>query len=80
MTPAYDTGHRRSRPRLTRRDVLRATHTAAVGLGGILLTRTPPAMAQERELKLLTWSHFVPHWQKTQSQRPSGRYPAGPCL
>jgi multiple sugar transport system substrate-binding protein len=29
-------------------------------LGGILLTRTPPALAQKRELKLLIWSLFVP--------------------
>jgi multiple sugar transport system substrate-binding protein len=26
----------------------------------VLLTKTPPLFAQERELKVLTWSHFVP--------------------
>jgi hypothetical protein len=26
----------------------------------MLLAKTPPLFAQERELNLLTWSHFVP--------------------
>jgi hypothetical protein len=33
---------------------------ASTGLASILLTKTAPAVAQDRELKLLTWSHFVP--------------------
>jgi len=35
-------------------------NTAKAGLAGILLAKTPPAFTKERELKLLTWSHFVP--------------------
>jgi multiple sugar transport system substrate-binding protein len=49
---------------LDRRTFLRSSATATVGLTGILLARTPPAFAQERELKLLTWSHFVPSSDK----------------
>ncbi len=45
---------------MTRRSWLRTSLTATAGLTGALLTRTPPLFAQERELKLLTWSHFVP--------------------
>lgn len=45
---------------LNRRGFLRSSMTASAGLAGILLSKTPPAVAQERELKLLTWSHFVP--------------------
>ena len=45
---------------LKRRTFLRASATATTGLAGLLLARTAPLMAQERELKLLTWSHFVP--------------------
>lgn len=44
----------------SRRTVLHASLAASAGLAGILLTRTPPAIAQERELKLLTFAHFVP--------------------
>lgn len=45
---------------LKRRQFIRTSLTASAGLAGILMSRTPPAMAQDRELKLLTWSHFVP--------------------
>ena len=45
---------------LTRRRFLRTSVTTSAGLTGILLTQTPPAHAQERELKLLTFAHFVP--------------------
>jgi len=45
---------------LSRRTFLRSSLTASAGLTGILLTQTPPAFAQERELKLLTFAHFVP--------------------
>jgi multiple sugar transport system substrate-binding protein len=45
---------------LNRRGFLRSSATAAAGLAGILMAKTPPSYAQERELKLLTWSHFVP--------------------
>src|SRR5262245_58710205 len=45
---------------LSRRTFLRSSLTVSAGLSGILLTKTPPAFAQERELKLLTFAHFVP--------------------
>jgi multiple sugar transport system substrate-binding protein len=45
--------------RLDRRQLLRTSMLASAGLAGILLTKTPPVVAQERELTLLTWSHFV---------------------
>src|SRR5262245_9774576 len=45
---------------LLRRTFLRSSLAASAGLTGILLTKTPPAFAQERELKLLTFAHFVP--------------------
>jgi multiple sugar transport system substrate-binding protein len=45
---------------LSRRTFLRSSLTASAGLAGMLLTKTPPAVAQERELKLLTFAHFVP--------------------
>jgi hypothetical protein len=38
---------------LSRRTFLRSSLAASAGLTGILLTKTPPAFAQERELKLL---------------------------
>lgn len=43
----------------SRRTFLQSTVAASAGLAGILLTKTPPASAQERELKLLTFAHFV---------------------
>ena len=45
---------------LKRRAFLRVSAATTAGLAGLLLARTAPLMAQERELKLLTWSHFVP--------------------
>ncbi|GIX48628.1 MAG: hypothetical protein KatS3mg131_2839 [Candidatus Tectimicrobiota bacterium] len=45
---------------LSRRALLRASLGTSAGLAGILLARQAPVLAQERELKLLTWSHFVP--------------------
>jgi multiple sugar transport system substrate-binding protein len=45
---------------LSRRTFLRSSATASAGLASILLTKTSPAYAQERELTLLTFSHFVP--------------------
>ena len=44
----------------TRRQFLTRTVEAAAGLYGILHWRRPTAIAQERELTLLAWSHFVP--------------------
>jgi multiple sugar transport system substrate-binding protein len=45
---------------VSRRKFLQATAGATAGLAGILTWRTPPGYAQERELKILTWAHFVP--------------------
>ena len=45
---------------LSRRTLLCSTMAASAGLASMLLTKTTPAVAQDRELKLLTWSHFVP--------------------
>jgi multiple sugar transport system substrate-binding protein len=48
-----------SHPALGRRRFLRTSMAASAGLAGILLTKTPPAVAQERKLTLLTWTHSV---------------------
>jgi multiple sugar transport system substrate-binding protein len=45
---------------LTRRDFLKGGGVAAAGMAGILAAGRPPAFAQQRELTILTWSHFVP--------------------
>ncbi|RMF83716.1 MAG: extracellular solute-binding protein [Nitrospinota bacterium] len=45
---------------MTRRAFLGTTALTGAGLAGMLLSRTPPLLAQERQLTLLTWSHFVP--------------------
>src|SRR5688500_6341606 len=45
---------------LTRRQFLTRTTGTAIGIYGILQWRRPPAVAQERELSMLTWNHFVP--------------------
>src|SRR2546427_11104992 len=45
---------------LSRRTFMRSSLAASAGLTGILLPKPPPAFAQERELKLLTFAHFVP--------------------
>lgn len=45
---------------LTRRQFLTRTAGTAVGIYGIVNWRQPPAAAQQRELSLLTWNHFVP--------------------
>ncbi|ETW94425.1 MAG: hypothetical protein ETSY1_34985 [Candidatus Entotheonella factor] len=47
-------------PTSSRRTFLRTSAAASAGLAGVLLTKTPPAMGQDRELKMITWSHFVP--------------------
>jgi multiple sugar transport system substrate-binding protein len=45
---------------LNRRTFLRSALATSAGLAGVLFTKTPPLFAQEQELKLLNWSHFVP--------------------
>jgi multiple sugar transport system substrate-binding protein len=46
--------------RMNRRGFLQTTAGGLVGLAGILAFRQPPAMAQQREISLLSWNHFVP--------------------
>ncbi|MCZ6871929.1 MAG: extracellular solute-binding protein [bacterium] len=60
METPRSTTHSVPETTLKRRTFLRSSAAASAGLAGILLTKTPPLMAKERELKLLTWSHFVP--------------------
>jgi multiple sugar transport system substrate-binding protein len=60
MTTPHETMSNFAHTSSDRRTFLRTSLTASAGLAGILLTKTPPLYAQERELKLLTWSHFVP--------------------
>jgi multiple sugar transport system substrate-binding protein len=45
---------------LTRRRFLTQTAATAVGIYGVLQWRQPPATAQQRELSMLSWNHFVP--------------------
>ncbi|ETX03555.1 MAG: hypothetical protein ETSY2_33120 [Candidatus Entotheonella gemina] len=60
METAMKTTNRVSGTRSSRRTFLRTSAAASAGLAGVLLTKTPPAMGQDRELKMITWSHFVP--------------------
>jgi multiple sugar transport system substrate-binding protein len=48
------------RPGRSRRQFLTHTLGTAAGIYGILQWRQGPARAQERELSMLTWNHFVP--------------------
>src|ERR671925_2230975 len=52
--------HHTQQETMSRRTLLSTAMGASAGLAGMLLTKTAPAIAQERELKLLTTSHFVP--------------------
>jgi multiple sugar transport system substrate-binding protein len=45
---------------VSRRGFLQATAGGVAGLTGVLAFRQPPAMAQQRELSMLSWNHFVP--------------------
>jgi ABC-type glycerol-3-phosphate transport system substrate-binding protein len=45
---------------LKRRGFLRATAGGVAGLAGVLALRQPPAIAQQRELTVLSFNHFVP--------------------
>jgi multiple sugar transport system substrate-binding protein len=60
MNTPHDHGQRDHINTLKRRTFLSTALGVSAGLAGICLTKTPPAVAQDRELKLLTWSHFVP--------------------
>jgi multiple sugar transport system substrate-binding protein len=55
-----ETAHQTINSSLDRRSFLRTALGVSTGLAGILLSKTPPLLAQERELKLLTFAHFVP--------------------
>jgi multiple sugar transport system substrate-binding protein len=59
VTPCIDSDHARG---VTRREFLGAA--AAGGLGAVLAAGPRPAGAQQRELTLLAWSHFVPDSDK----------------
>ncbi len=43
-----------------RRSFLRSSVATSAGVAGMLLAKTPPAIGQDRELRLITFSHFVP--------------------
>ena len=60
MATSQKTTEQRIDVSIHRRTFLRTSVTASAGLASILLTKTPPAVAQERELKVLTFAHFVP--------------------
>ena len=45
---------------MKRREFLQVSASGLVGMAGILALRQPPAMAQQRELTMLSWNHFVP--------------------
>jgi multiple sugar transport system substrate-binding protein len=55
-----ETAHQPRGNSLNRRSFLHSSLGISAGLAGILLTKTAPLYAQERELKLLTFAHFVP--------------------
>lgn len=44
----------------SRRKFLQSSAAVSGGLAGILASGVAPAVAQDRELKMVTWSHFVP--------------------
>jgi multiple sugar transport system substrate-binding protein len=45
---------------VTRRRFLRASVGGMAGMAGVLALRTPPSLAQAREVSMLSWAHFVP--------------------
>ena len=45
---------------MNRREFLQISASGLAGMAGILALRQPPAMAQQRELTMLSWNHFVP--------------------
>jgi multiple sugar transport system substrate-binding protein len=45
---------------VNRRGFLRASAGGLAGVAAVLALRQPPAMAQARELNVLSWNHFVP--------------------
>jgi multiple sugar transport system substrate-binding protein len=45
---------------MKRREFLQVTASSLAGIAGVIVLRQPPAMAQQREISLLSWNHFVP--------------------
>jgi multiple sugar transport system substrate-binding protein len=45
---------------MKRREFLQISASGLVGIAGIVAFRRPPAMAQQRQLTMLSWNHFVP--------------------
>jgi len=45
---------------LTRRRFLQTSAGGLAGLAGILALQVPPSLAQQREVSMLSWAHFVP--------------------
>jgi hypothetical protein len=45
---------------MKRREFLQVSASGLAGMAGILAPRQPPAMAQQRELIMLSWNDFVP--------------------
>jgi multiple sugar transport system substrate-binding protein len=45
---------------MNRRQFLQVSASGLSGMAGILALRKPPAMAQQRQLTMLSWNHFVP--------------------
>src|SRR4029450_11567585 len=48
------------KPTISRRTLLHTATSAAVGLAGILATKTPPLYAATRTVTMLAANHFVP--------------------
>ena len=59
MVTPYEKTTRLTGP-ASRRSFLRSSLATSAGVAGMLLAKTPPAMGQDRELRLITFSHFVP--------------------
>jgi multiple sugar transport system substrate-binding protein len=49
---------------LNRREFLGQAAVGTAGLAGILATKTPPAVAQQREISYLCWNNFAPLMDK----------------
>ncbi len=45
---------------LTRRRFLQTSAGGLAGLAGIVALQVPPSLAQQREVSMLSWAHFVP--------------------
>ena len=59
MVTPYEMTTRLTGP-ASRRSFLRSSLATSAGLAGMLVAKAPPAIGQDRELRLITFSHFVP--------------------